>query len=70
MTKLEKLKKEIGYTKEAPTCQVCEHFTSDISYRPSAFTLNDIKEEKNIRCGLYCFATKKTTYCESFARKG
>jgi hypothetical protein len=69
MTKLEKLKKEIGYTKEAPTCKVCEHFTSEITYETDCYGYK-YKKEKNIRCGLHGFAIKKTTYCESFARKG
>lgn len=62
MTKLEKLKDEIGYTKDAATCQNCEHYTSEMT---KGGYNGRYAIEKNIRCGKYGFATKKTTVCDS-----
>jgi len=67
MTKLEILKKEIGYTKEKRECQNCEYFAFDVvplEWNPK------YTAEKNIRCTKYNFVTKKTTICNDHKKKG
>ncbi len=63
MTKLQQLKKDIGFTKVLPSCLNCEYYKSEE-------LMNDYSHwvEKNIRCSLHNFATKKMSICNSYAK--
>lgn len=66
MTKLEKLKKDIGYTKENRQCQNCTHYRS--RFEANSWT-GRLDIEKDIRCAKYNFVTKKTTTCDEHEKK-
>ena len=62
MTKLEKLKEEIGYTKGFSTCSNCVHFSFDEIKTKGCFG-GEYTEHKNMRCNKFNFKTFKTTTC-------
>lgn len=64
MTKLQQLKEDIGFTKVLPSCVNCTHYESEEH-------MNDYSQlvEKNIRCSLHNFATKKMSICNDYAKK-
>lgn len=65
MTKLEKLKESIGYTKENAQCRNCVHFRMDVE--PGGWN-GSYSIEKNLKCHKYGFSTKKTTTCNEHER--
>ena len=67
MTKLEKIKEQIGYTKDAPKCSTCEFIGSKLVTVIGMY--GSYIEEKNIRCEKHNFVTKKNNYCNDFKRK-
>lgn len=64
MTKLEKLKKEIGFTKVNNQCQNCAKFSCDTRNNSYGYT-----EEFNLKCLAYDFVVKKTTTCDFHFKK-
>jgi hypothetical protein len=63
------IKDSIGYNPKPvhPSCMNCNHYRSDIEVRVNfSSTWTD---EKNIRCGLYGFAVKKTAVCNEHQPK-
>lgn len=68
MSKLDDLKAEMGFTKSAPMCGNCKHFTTeketteDWAGRP--YTI-----DKMLRCSLGGFKVGKSNWCERYERK-
>ena len=60
MTKLEKLKSDIGFTKVNKQCQNCKHFASD----KTRGGWHNALVETNLRCSKYGFKVNKTTTCD------
>lgn len=63
MTKLEQLKSDMGYNPKPvhPMCINCTSYRSDMVTEKHAF--GEWIGEKNMRCTLGQFATKKTATC-------
>lgn len=67
-TKLEVLKKEIGFTKDGPSCGNCVHFTFVIEKRKSWNNI-EYPVEKNLRCSKGGFKVGKSCWCLRYERK-
>jgi len=66
-TPLERLKEEIGYTRDnSPMCQNCAHFSMRSERKEGHFGYY-IKEY--LRCAKHSFATLKRGYCQGWERK-
>lgn len=67
-TKLETIKAEMGFQKEAPSCGNCKHFSAEKEtrkgWRGQEFTI-----EKMLRCGLGNFKVGKSNWCRRYERK-
>jgi hypothetical protein len=68
MSKQSEAKLAQGYEpKPVPkTCVNCAHYRSDISFFKSAYSSKDIRQEKDIRCGIGGFSVNKMATCSQF----
>lgn len=62
------IKAEQGWTMNAPKCANCVHYSSDIVEVIQQF--GGYLTEKNIRCILGGFSTKKSAWCKKHALRG
>jgi len=72
MSKISEKKTEMGYRTTLDCCATCAHYSS----REEPVSVNtwsgvySYKEEKEIRCTLGGFKTRKTAVCDHFKKKG
>ncbi len=83
MTKTEKLRAEVCYTKTPllPICKNCEHFTSEVKLadwqvkanaeRPEAppYTIEKHGQTGSLACGKHGFSVQMTASCNDFDLK-
>lgn len=62
-SKVQQAKENQGYTKDAPKCQNCKHFSSELVKEPTYWQKSRVVE-KNKRCGLGGFAVQVSAWCE------
>lgn len=68
-SKIKEQKETRGFTKDAPCCKNCEHFTYDV-VESTAYTGVVYKENKNLRCKFSePFKVGYSTYCNYWCRK-
>ncbi len=63
--KVQQIKDEQGYTKDAPRCDNCAHFTSDITYVTYKYSSGEWPIEKNVKCSFGGFACKRSYWCKA-----
>ena len=61
MKKLDEIKKEQGFMKNAPCCSNCQNFTSE--FVPLEWDPN-YKRETNLRCSVGKFKVGKSNWCK------
>lgn len=66
-TKLETIKAEMGFQKEAPTCGNCKHFSFEQETRKGYS--GEFTVAKMLRCNLGNFKVGKSNWCQRHERK-
>lgn len=66
--KIDELKTEMGFSKEAPMCGNCKHFTSERETILD-WANREYSKEVKLRCGLGGFKVGKSNWCQKYQHK-